>query len=84
MIYPEVLVLFGGISAVLGLCWWMEIRTLNKVRDGHSEHLRRLREEHRNELDAMRLRSKDEGWMQGVEYQRNLMTRKRDKAGRFA
>ena len=84
MIYLEVMVFLGGLSAVLALCWWLEIRTLNRVRDGHSEHLRRLREEPRNELDARRLRSKDEGRMQGVEYQRNLMTRKRDKAGRGA
>lgn len=68
------------LAALLACCWGLEIRTLNKVRDGHSEQLARLRKEHEINLQKAR----NSGWLEGVDYQRERMTRKRDKAGRFA
>jgi len=67
-------------AALFAGCWIFEARTLNKVRDGHSEYLARLRKEHTEELRAAR----NEGWYEGVKYQEELMKPKRDKAGRFA
>lgn len=69
-----------AISALLLFCWIMEMLTIRKLREGHREECRRLREEHFVAIKAAR----NEGWYEGVEYQRNLMTPKRDKAGRFA
>lgn len=69
-----------AIGGLLLFCWIMEMRTIRKLRDGHREECRRLREEHFVAVKAAR----NEGWYEGVEYQRGLMTPKRDKAGRFA
>ena len=67
-------------AALFAGCWIWEMRVLRKVRDGHLLECKRLREEFFVSVRAAR----NEGWYEGVEYQRNLMTRKRDKAGRFA
>ena len=68
-----------ALAAVFAGCWLMEMRAAHKMREGHVERYN----------DLMRDRSvaiaqaRDAGWLDGVEYQRNLMARKRDKAGRF-
>ena len=69
-----------AIAALFAGCWVMEMRSSRKMREGHLLECKRLREEFFVSVRAAR----NEGWYEGVEYQRNLMTRKRDKAGRFA
>lgn len=67
-------------AAVFAVCWIMEMRAAHKMREDAVERYN----------DLMRDRSvavaqaRDAGWLDGVEYQRQQMTRKRDKAGRFA
>ncbi len=67
-------------ALLFGACWWIELRFASKVRNTYEDILLKLKEGHAKNLKS----AHSAGWLEGVEYQRNLMTRKRDKAGRFA
>ena len=82
-------------AALFAGCWVMEMRTLRKVRAGHYDRIEQMKIVHCAEMNAMRDqfdtdiyrikdRERSEGWEEGRQYQLKQMTRKRDKAGRFA
>jgi hypothetical protein len=53
---------FGLLSALFALCWWMEMRSAAKARNGHYEQIGRIRDEHAREL----ARERSESWKEGV------------------
>ena len=67
-------------AALFAGCWVIEMRSSRRIRDGE---ISRYNDLSRDRMEAV-ARARDAGWLDGVEYQRKLMTRKRDKAGRFA
>jgi len=67
-------------AALFAGCWVIEMRSSRRIRDGE---ISRYNDLLRDRMEAV-ARARDAGWLDGVEYQRKLMTRKRDKAGRFA
>lgn len=67
-------------AVLFAVCWLLEIGFANNMR---KEHLKRYNDLMRDRSVAI-AQARDAGWLDGVEYQRQLMTRKRDKAGRFA
>ena len=71
-------------AALFGACWVMEMRSSRKMREGHLDRVEEIKNDHHNDKEIAKIRARDEGWLAGVEYQRQQMTRKRDKAGRFA
>lgn len=71
-------------AALFAGCWVMEMRSSRKMREGHYDRVEQMKVDHHHDKQLAMIRSHDEGWLAGVEYQRQLMTRKRDKAGRFA
>jgi hypothetical protein len=67
-------------AALFAGCWVMEMRSSRKMREAE---IKRYNDAMRDRLVAV-AQALDAGWLDGVEYQREQMTRKRDKAGRFA
>ena len=67
-------------AALFAGCWVMERRSSRKMREAE---IKRYNDAMRDRLVAV-AQALDAGWLDGVEYQREQMTRKRDKAGRFA
>ena len=67
-------------AALFAGCWVMEMRSSRKMREAE---IKRYNDAMRDRLMAV-AQALDAGWLDGVEYQREQMTRKRDKAGRFA
>lgn len=67
-------------AALFAGCWVIEMRSSRKMREAE---IKRYNDAMRDRLVAV-AQALDAGWLDGVEYQREQMTRKRDKAGRFA
>jgi len=62
-----------GLFAITALGWWMEMRTVQKLRDGHQERMFKLQTEHANTMSTLRLqheadlaRERSESWKEGV------------------
>ena len=67
-------------AALFAGCWVIEMRSSRKMREAE---IKRYNDAMRDRLVAV-AQALDAGWLDGVAYQREQMTRKRDKAGRFA